>query len=187
MKSISRSYSALLVIVLLSAAAWTQTPGPARMPDVPYVPTPQEVVDAMLTAASVTKDDVLYDLGSGDGRIVITAAKKYGTRGVGVDINPALVAEAKANAEKEKVADKVEFKEGDLFEMDLSKATVITLYLLPDINMKLRPKILALKPGTRIVSHAFNMGDWKPDKTIDVNGRTVYFWKVPAPASKPAK
>ena len=129
--------------------------------------------------------DVLYDLVSGDGRIVITAAKKYGARGLGIDINPALVAEATRNAETEKVAEKAKFKVGDLFEMDLTEATVITLYLLPDINIKLRPKLLALKPGTRIVSHAFHMGDWKPDQTIDVDGRTVYFWRVPA--REPAK
>lgn len=180
----------LAIFVVLTAAATgsSQVQGPARTPDVPYVPTPPEVVAAMLEAAKVTKDDVLYDLGSGDGRIVITAAKKYGAKGLGIDINPALVAEATQNAEKEKVADKAKFKVGDLFEMDLSGATVITLYLLPDLNLRLRPKILALKPGTRIVSHAFNMGDWEPEQTIDVNGRTVYFWRVPKPEpAKPGK
>jgi SAM-dependent methyltransferase len=181
MKKFYRSCFSILMTALLSAAASAQINSPARVPDVPYVPTPPEVVEAMLKAANVTKNDVLYDLGSGDGRIVITAAKKYGTRGVGIDINPALVAEAKANAEKEKVADKVKFIEGDIFEQDFSEATVVTLYLLPDVNMKLRPTILKLKPGTRIVSHAFNMGDWKPDQTIDVDGRTVYFWRVPGP------
>ena len=178
-------YLAFLVILAASVTGFSQPEGPARTPDVPYVPTPPEVVEAMLEAANVTKNDVLYDLGSGDGRIVITAAKKYGARGLGIDINPALVAEATLNAEKEKVADKAKFKVGDLFELDLSAATVITLYLLPDLNLRLKPKILALKPGTRIVSHAFSMGDWKPEQTIDVNGRTVYFWRVPKP--EPAK
>jgi SAM-dependent methyltransferase len=130
---------------------------------------------------------VVYDLGSGDGRIVIAAAKKYGAKGVGIDINPSLVAQARANAEKEKVAGKVKFIEGDLFEQDLNKATVVTLYLLSTVNMKLRPKLLSLKPGTRIVSHSFDMGDWEPDDTLYVNGRTVYFWTVPEPdnAKKP--
>ncbi len=183
MRKINRVYFAVMILAMMAGAVTAQVESPARGPDVPYVPTPQDVVEAMLKAASVTKDDILYDLGSGDGRIVITAAKKYGAKGMGIDINPALVAEAKANAEKEKVADKVTFIEGDLFKQDLSKATVITLYLLPDINMKLRPTLLALKPGTRIVSHAFNMGDWEPEKTIDVDGRTVYFWRVPEPVT----
>lgn len=152
-----------------------------RVPDVPFVPTPPEVVDAMLAVARVTKNDVIYDLGSGDGRIVIAAAKKYGARGVGIDINADLVAQAKAAAVSEGVADKVTFIEGDLFEQDLSKATVITLYLLPAINLKLRPTLLKLKPGTRIVSHAFDMGDWKPERTETVDGRLVYFWRVPTP------
>jgi SAM-dependent methyltransferase len=158
-------------------------PIPAPTPrrgNVPFVPTPPEVVDAMLKVAAVTKDDVIYDLGSGDGRIVIAAAKKYGAKGVGIDINAELVEKAKAAATAEGVADKVSFIEGDLFEQDLSKATVITLYLLPDVNMKLRPTLLKLKPGTRIVSHAFDMGDWKPEKTEVIEGRYVYFWKVPA-------
>ncbi len=185
MKSHYRIYLAFLVLLIATAGVFSQAEGPARAPDVPYVPTPPEVVDAMLKAASVTKNDIIYDLGSGDGRIVIAAAKNYGATGLGIDINPALVAEATQNAEREKVADKAKFKVGDLFEQDLSKATVITLYLLPDINLKLRPKLLALKPGTRIVSHAFHMGDWKPERTIDVNGRTVYFWRVPKP--EPAK
>ncbi len=171
----------LTLAFLFSVIAAAQgTPAPARTPDVPYVPTPPEVVDAMLRMAKVTKGDVIYDLGSGDGRIVIAAAKKFGATGVGIDINPTLVAEAKANAEKEGVADKVTFIEGDLFKQDLSKATVVTLYLLSSVNLKLRPTLLALKPGTRIVSHAFDMGDWRPDKTEYVDGRAVHFWTVPA-------
>lgn len=148
--------------------------------DVPYVPTPQEVVDAMLQVANVQKSDKLYDLGSGDGRIVVTAAKRFGTRGVGVDLDPARVQDANANARQAGVTDLVEFRQQDLFKTDLSEATVVTLYLLPEINLRLRPKLLKeLKPGTRIVSHAFDMGDWKPEKVVRVNGRTVYFWRVP--------
>ncbi len=151
----------------------------SREPDVIYVPTPQEVVDAMLEIAKVGPDDVLYDLGSGDGRIPITAAKRHGTRGVGIDIDPARIREARANAEQQGVSDKVTFIEGDLFEQDLSKATVISLYLLPTLNLRLRPTLLKLKPGTRIVSHAFDMGDWAPDQTLIVNQKRIYFWTVP--------
>ncbi|WP_432713375.1 SAM-dependent methyltransferase [Pedobacter sp.] len=147
--------------------------------DVPYVPTRQAVVDGMLKLANVKKGDVLYDLGCGDGRIVVTAARDYGATGMGFDIDPDRIAEAKANAVSAGVSDKVKFVQANLFETDLSKATVITLYLLPDVNMKLRPKILALKPGTRIVSHAFDMGDWKPDRTEMIEGATVHYWTVP--------
>lgn len=175
-----RYFSGAILIMICAAvlvSAQTVTP---RTPDVPYVPTPQDVVDAMLNLAKVTKNDVIYDLGSGDGRIVITAAKKYGATGVGVDINPERIKEANVNARNAKVTDKVKFVEGDLFEMDFSKATVVTLYLLPAINLKLRPQLLEqLKPGTRIVSHAFDMGDWEPEQTITVNGSTIYFWTVP--------
>jgi ribosomal protein L11 methylase PrmA len=148
------------------------------------VPTPNEVVMGMLNLAKVSKDDVLYDLGSGDGRIVITAAQKFGTRGTGVEINPQLVQQSRENARKAGVSDRVRFVQQDLFKTDLSKATVVTLYLLPEINLKLRPKLLReLKPGTRIVSHAFNMGDWKPDKVVLVKApdrqRILYYWVVP--------
>lgn len=146
--------------------------------DVPYVPTPQAVVDKMLEMAEVKNGDVLIDLGSGDGRIPITAAKNHDVEALGVDLNPVRVKEAKENAEKAGVADKVEFREEDLFETDLSKATVITMYLLTKINMQLRPTLEKLKPGTRIVSHAFRMGDWQPDKTAKVEGRDVYMWIV---------
>lgn len=157
-----------------------------RRLDVPYVPTPQEVVDEMLRVANVQKSDRLYDLGSGDGRIVITAAKRFGTRGVGVDLDPARVQEANANARKAGVTKLVEFRQQDLFKTDLRDATVVTLYLLPDINMRLRPKLFQeLKPGTRVVSHAFDMGDWEPEKTLNVNGRTVYFWRVPPKSAQP--
>ncbi|CDM65346.1 SAM-dependent methyltransferase [Pyrinomonas methylaliphatogenes] len=148
--------------------------------DVPYVPTPPEVVDAMLRLAAVTKDDVVYDLGCGDGRIVIAAAKKYGARGVGVDIDPQRIREANENARKEGVADRVRFVQQDLFQTDIHDATVVTLYLLPDVNMRLRPKLWReLRPGARVVSHAFTMGDWEPEKTIDVNGRMIYLWTIP--------
>ena len=155
------------------------TSAPSRTPDVVFVPTPQEIVDEMLKVASVGPKDVLYDLGSGDGRIPITAAKRWGTRGVGIDIDPERIRDARANAVAAKVTDKVRFVQGDLFELDLAPATVITLYLLPDLNVKLRPRLLALKAGTRIVSHDFAMGDWKPERTINRDGRTVYFWTVP--------
>ncbi|MBW4644711.1 MAG: class I SAM-dependent methyltransferase [Goleter apudmare HA4340-LM2] len=151
-----------------------------RTPDVPYVPTPQPVVDAMLTLAQVKKDDIVYDLGSGDGRIPITAAQKYGARSLGIDINPERVKEANANLQKAGVGDLVEFRQQDLFETDLSKASVVTLYLLPEINLKLRPKLFQeLKPGTRVVSHAFDMGDWKPEKVQEVDGKTIYLWIIP--------
>ena len=150
-----------------------------RDPDVIYVPTPQEVVDAMLALANVTAKDVVYDLGSGDGRIPITAAQKYGARAVGIDINPERIKEANENLAKAKVGDKVRFLNQDLFETDISQATVVTLYLLPSLNIKLMPKLKALKPGTRIVSHSFDMGtEWPAEKTQEVNGRTIYYWTI---------
>jgi hypothetical protein len=156
-----------------------------RQLDVPYVPTPQAVVDEMLRVANVNKNDTLYDLGSGDGRIVITAAQKFGTRGVGIDLNPQRVKEANQNAQKAGVTNLVQFRQQDLFQTDLRDATVVTLYLLPDVNLRLRPKLLReLKPGTRVVSHAFTMGDWEPEKVVEVDGRTIYFWTVPNKAAK---
>ena len=157
-----------------------QQAGPKlRDPDVIYVPTPQEVVDAMLVLANVTAKDFVYDLGSGDGRIPITAAQKYGARGIGIDINPERIKEANENLAKAKVGDKVKFLNADLFETDISQATVVTLYLLPSLNIKLMPKLKALKPGTRIVSHSFDMGsEWPPEKTQEVNGRTIYYWTI---------
>ncbi|GAB1542584.1 methyltransferase domain-containing protein [Scytonema sp. NUACC21] len=152
-----------------------------RQPDVVFVPTPQEVVDKMLEVAKVNKNDKLYDLGSGDGRIPITAAKRYGIQAIGIDIDPERIKEANANAQKAGVTDKVKFLQQDLFTTDFSDATVITLYLLPELNVKLRSQLFKqLKPGTRIVSHAFDMGDWKPEKTLQVDGRTIYFWTIPA-------
>ncbi|VFR23999.1 Putative methyltransferase [plant metagenome] len=178
MKSPLTWLSALAGAALLAGTASAQN-APSRTPDVIFVPTPQEVVDAMLDVAKVGPNDVLYDLGSGNGIIPVTAAKRFGTRGVGFDIDPQRIEEANANAKENGVTDKVKFIQADLFEQDLSEATVISLYLLNSLNLKLRPKLLALKPGTRIVSHAFDMGDWKPDQTVNVDGRMVYFWTVP--------
>ena len=158
-----------------------------RSPDVHFVPTPPEVVDQMLKMANVKKDDVLYDLGSGDGRIPIAAAKQFGVRAVGIDIDPERIKEAEQNAQTAGVSKLVKFRNEDLFTANISEATVVTLYLLDSLNEKLRPKLWReLKPGTRIVSHAFRMGDWQPEKTADVNGRQVFFWTVPAkpPAAK---
>jgi hypothetical protein len=154
---------------------------PLRPPDVIFVPTPPEVVAAMLKMARVGKGDVIYDLGSGDGRIVISAVKDFGAaRGVGIDIDPERIAEASENARQAGVADRVTFLNQDLFTTNFSDATVVTLYLLPSLNLRLRPKLLSdLRPGTRVVSHAFDIGDWVPEQTIDVGGRRVYFWTVP--------
>ena len=158
----------------------------SRTPDVIYVPTPPEVVEAMLDMAQVKDGDVLYDLGSGDGRIPIAAAKRAKITATGIDIDPQRIAEANANAKAAGVADRVTFKRADLFASDFSDASVVTLYLLDTLNEKLRPKLLAeLKPGTRIVSHAFRMGDWEPEKTEEINGRTIYFWTVPAKGATP--
>ena len=149
--------------------------------DVPYVPTPAEVVDRMLQVAKVGPEDFVIDLGSGDGRIAIAAVKDHGAKGaMGVDLNPQRIAEANANAREAGVADKVEFREQNLFDTDFSKASVLTMYLLPDVNVSLRPKILELKPGTRVVSHAFDMDEWESDHYERVGGRSVYLWIVPA-------
>ena len=166
-------------------AAAQQTP--LRTPDVIFVPTPQEVVDVMLKIAKVTKNDVVYDLGSGDGRIPITAAKTYGARAVGIDIDPVRIREANENLKQAATADpsiagRVRFLNEDLFTTNISEATVVTLYLLPSLNLKLIDKLnKELKPGTRVVSHAFDMGpDIKPDiEPVLVNGRTVYYYTVP--------
>ena len=159
-------------------------PAAPLRPEVPYVPTPPEVVDAMLQMAKVTKDDVVYDLGSGDGRIVIAAAQKYGARGIGVDIDPQRVEEARENAKKAGVSDRVTFKQQDLFDTDLREATVVTMYLLPQVNLRLRPKLFKeLKPGTRVVSHSFDMGDWTPLQSETINGRSIYYWEIPANAA----
>lgn len=153
---------------------------PLLAQDVIYVPTSDTVVNAMLKLANVTEDDVVYDLGSGDGRIVIAAARNHGARGVGIDIDPERIEESNENARKAGVTDKVEFIEADLFESDFSEASVVTLYLLSSLNEKLRPILMQqLEPGTRVVSHAFGMGDWEPEETQMVDGTTIYLWKIP--------
>lgn len=155
-----------------------QAQAPARTPDVIFVPTPQVVIDAMLKVANVTKNDVVYDLGCGDGQIVVAAAK-LGARVVGVDIDPVRVKEARANIEKNGVGARARIIEGDLFTTPIDEATVVTLYLLPSLNEKLKPRLWKeLKVGSRIVSHAFDMGTWKPEQQLDVDGRQVYYWRI---------
>ena len=167
----------LLVLLLAASPVFAQLGDP---PDVVYIPTPQPVVDAMLAAANVTESDVVYDLGSGDGRIVITAAKKYGARGVGIEIDPALVKKASENAAAAGVANRVRFISQNLFTADIKEATVVTLYLLQSINERLRPKLVReLKPGTRVVSHVFNMGpEWPQEKTLTVGASRIYLWTI---------
>jgi SAM-dependent methyltransferase len=173
---LARFVAAFLFAAALPASA-QQTAPPL---DVPFVPTPADAVAAMLRLAGVKKDDVVYDLGSGDGRIVITAARRHGARGVGIDIDPARIAEAEQNAHAAGVASRVRFVRQDLFDADLGEATVVTLYLLPRINLRLRPKLLAeLKPGTRVVSYGFDMGDWAPERTVEVGSSTLYLWVIP--------
>jgi SAM-dependent methyltransferase len=190
-KKLLGCYPVVAVLSVVVVAA--QNGGPRREPDVPYVPTTEAAVQAMLKLAEVKKTDVVYDLGCGDGRIVISAAKDLGARGVGIDINPVRIGEAKENARKAGVEKLVRFEENDLFEADIHEATVVTLFLLPHINLKLRPKLLHdLKPGTRIVSNTFDMGDWKPEKEAIVPdtdeqsylSHKLYFWIVPSPAGK---
>jgi methylase of polypeptide subunit release factors len=186
----NRAYALGAVALMIAAAAVRAQEGAG---DVVYVPTPQVVVDTMLTMAKVGAKDYVIDLGSGDGRIVITAAKKFGARGFGVDLDTVLLKRANDTAKTEGVADRAQFIEQNLFETDLSKATVITSYLLPEMNEKLRPKILRLKPGTRVVAHDYHMGEWQPDdndrlsvpeKTVGNPGVSfIYMWYVPADAS----
>lgn len=166
----------------ISAGEQAATQAPLRSPDVIFVPTPPEVVAAMLKVAKVGKGDIVYDLGSGDGRIPIAAVKDYGAaRATGIDIDPQRIKEATANLKASGITgDRVRFLNQDLFTTDISDATVVTLYLLPSLNLKLIPKFMKeLKPGTRIVSHSFDMGDWVPEQTIDVDGRKVFFWTLP--------
>jgi trans-aconitate methyltransferase len=161
-------------------ATW-EPPIPVRAPDVPYVPTRQEVVEEMLRMAAVTAQDVVYDLGCGDGRIVITAARKFGARAVGVDIMPDRIAEARYNARAAKVEDRVTFRVENLFDTDVTGATVVTLYLLPEVNVSLRPKLQRqLRPGARVVSHDFDMGpEWRPDATKRVGNDWIFLWTLP--------
>lgn len=176
-----RHAMAALAATLALAASSLQAAEPVEL-DVPFVPTPEKAVARMLEMAAVGPQDTVFDLGSGDGRIAIAAVRDFGaSRATGVDIDPQRVAEARANAKQAGVQDRVRFMEQDLFETDFSKATVVTMYLLPDVNIKLRPRILdELAPGTRIVSHAFTMGDWDSDQYQSVEGRSLYMWIVPA-------
>ena len=181
----ARRLRATCGLFLLLALVPSTAPGqPASVSLAPYVPTPQDVVDQMLDLAGVTRDDIVYDLGCGDGRIVITAAQRFGARGVGIDIDPQRIAEANANAQSAGVADLVTFIEQDAMQADVTEATVVTLYLLSSSNMKLRPLLTSqLRPGSRIVSHAFRMGDWEPDETNSFedergNSRSIYLWRT---------
>jgi hypothetical protein len=174
-----RGFCAGLVLMLALAGGVAAQNGPRL--DVIFVPTPMQVVDRMLELAEVKKGEFLIDLGSGDGRIPVTAAKKYGARGLGVDLDPERIKEAHANVKNENVGDMVEIRQQNLFETDISKADVISMYLLTDLNLRLRPKLLDLKPGTRLVSHAFSMGDWIPERKETLAPRyDVYLWIVPA-------
>jgi SAM-dependent methyltransferase len=188
-RSLLCSYLASATLFVAAAAA--QSPQPKREPDVPFVPTTEEAVQAMLKLADVKKTDVVYDLGCGDGRIVVAAAKIFGAHAVGIDINPVRIAEARENARKAGVERLVRFEENDLFEADIHEATVVTLFLLSSVNMKLRPKLLQdLKPGTRVVSNTFDMGDWKPEKEATVGdsneeyvsylSKNLFLWTIPA-------
>src|SRR5688572_2102184 len=188
---LSRTLAALIAAALFALPAAAQNAGKENAAkeytpqvgqegkDVIWVPTPQALVDKMLDMAKLTPKDIHYDLGSGDGRTVITAAKR-GVQAVGVEFNPDMVTLSERAAAKEGVTAKAKFINGDIFQTDFSHATVVTLYLLPSLNLKLRPTILKMKPGTRVVSHAFSMDDWQPDQTDNVEGRTAYLWIVPA-------
>jgi len=179
----TRSLAFLLCSLFLVApllAQWDDGPG-----EVPYVPTPPQVVEAMLKLGGITSADIVYDLGCGDGRIVVMAAQKFGASGTGIDINPVRIKEAEENARQAGVSKKVRFIEKNLFEADVHEATLVTLYLLPEVNRRLRPILLKqLKVGARIVSHAFDMDDWKPDQKIDADGRIVFLWTVTESAKR---
>jgi hypothetical protein len=186
MISIARPLAALAAAALLAAS-----PAQAQQKDfepqvgqagkdVIWVPTPDEVVDRMLRMAQVTSNDYVIDLGAGDGKIAIAAAKKFGARSLGIEYNPEMVKHAMRNAEKAGVIGKARVVHGDIFQTDFTQATVITMYLLPALNLKLRPQLLAMRAGTRVVSHSFNMEDWEPDETSNFDGRSAYLWVVPA-------
>jgi SAM-dependent methyltransferase len=183
----SLAFAAFSAIVSCSAFAQAQPQPQEFKPevgqagkDVVWVPTPEALVDRMLRMAKVTKNDYVIDLGSGDGRIAIAAAKNFGARATGIEYNPDMVVLSNRSAQAAGVADRVKFMKADIFESDFSQATVITMYLLPQLNLRLRPILLDLKPGTRLVSHAFNMDDWKPDEQLTIEHREAYLWIVPA-------
>ncbi len=178
---------ALCAFLAAGAAAQTAAPSDDYKPsvgqvgkDVIWVPTPDALVTRMLQAARTTSDDLVYDLGAGDGKIAIAAAKEFGARAVGIEYNPQLAEFARGNVRQAGVEDRVRIDTGDIFVEDFSKATVVTLYLLPELNLKLRPRLLAMKPGTRVVSHQFHMGEWEPDETLKIDYRDAYLWIVPA-------
>lgn len=178
MKIYKHLTNAVLIVFCAAVFAAAQN---APAPDVVYVPTEEKFVDAMLELARVTKDDTVYDLGCGDGRIVIAAAKRFGANGIGIEIDPQLVKLATENAQRAGVAERVKFVEADIFKTNFKSATVVMLYLSPSVNLRLRPHLLKqLKPGTRIVSHDFKMGDWQPEKTVKIEEATLYLWTVPA-------
>ena len=185
-----RSSRILLTVMLSATLAAAQSAKPARTPDVPYVPTTEQAVEQMLKLANVSKKDVVYDLGCGDGRIVIAAAKNFGARGVGIDINPERIKEARENAKRAGVENLVRFEEADLFEANIKEATVVTLFLLSQVNLKLRPKLMSdLRPGTRVVSNTFDMGDWKAERQTNLSesgdavysglSQRFYLWTIP--------
>ncbi len=181
-----RFLAALAAVLLVAAQAAAQKFEPQvgqAGKDVIWVPTPDDVVDRMLTMAQVTANDFVVDLGSGDGKIAIAAAKKFGARALGIEYNPDMVKLSQANAQAAGVAGKATFRHADIFATDFTQATVITMYLLPGLNMKLRPQILAMRPGTRVASHSFSMEDWEADETSTLDGRRAYFWVVPANVS----
>jgi len=174
------TWSWIVCFALLLSPVFGQK-APKRSPDVHWEPTPKEVVTEMLKLAGVKNDDVVYDLGCGDGRIVIAAAAEFGARGVGIDIDPQRIAESLENAKKAGVTRRVDFREEDLFEADIRDATVVTLFLWPSLNLKLRPKLLSdLKPGTRVVSYIHDMGDWPAERTVEVGWRRIHLWTIPA-------
>lgn len=179
--SAQKSDGTLNVTARTSPVVLTQAVSTTRKPDVVYIPTPQKLVNAMLEFAKVSRTDVVYDLGCGDGRIVMTAAQRYGARGVGVDIDPQRVREASANVRAAALDGRVQIVQGDLLAVDLKNATVVALYLSMELNQKLRPKLLAeLRPGSRVVSHHFDMGDWIPEQTVSVDGEKIFLWRIPA-------
>jgi len=184
MISHARLLAVALVVLTLAAPAAAQNKFEPQVgqagKDVIWVPSPDDVVDRMLTMAQVTPNDFVIDLGSGDGKIAIAAARKFGARAMGVEYNPDMVKLSQENAKAAGVAEKASFRRADIFATDFSQANVITMYLLPALNMKLRPQILAMRPGTRVVSHSFNMEDWEPDETSSMDGRRAYLWIVPA-------
>jgi SAM-dependent methyltransferase len=192
--TLRRSFLCSAAALLAASILTAQERRPRREPDVIYLPSTEQAVEAMLKLAEVKKTDVVYDLGCGDGRIVVAAAKLYGAHGVGIDINPVRIEEANENARKAGVEKLVRFEENDLFEADIHEATVVTLFLLPQLNVKLMPKLLRdLKPGTRIISNTFDMGDWKPEKEIELDNadsedsylsHKFFLWRVPARGGK---